>query len=90
MIQPSLLAPWTKPPWHIGKLVKWTKQTGCRASYASDIRITPPAGRQFRFEHRLTSFEIDAKTRAHSQSFREIKQRSHWVLDEVLLECDAA
>jgi hypothetical protein len=39
MIQPSLLAPWTKPRWHIDKPAKPTKQTGCRASYASDIRI---------------------------------------------------
>jgi hypothetical protein len=40
MIQPSLLAPWTKQRWHIDKLAKPTKQIDCRGSYASDIRIT--------------------------------------------------
>ena len=40
---------------------------------ASDIQITPGV-RQFRFEHRLSSFESDAKTRAHSQSCREMEQ----------------
>src|SRR2546427_739499 len=42
----SLLAPWTKPPWHIGKQAKWRKQTGCHASYANATRITPPAGKE--------------------------------------------
>src|SRR5439155_6728261 len=73
MIRPSLLAHWTKPRSHTGKLAKWRKQTGCHASCASDIRITPGV-RQFRFEHRLSSFESDAKTRAHSQSCREMEQ----------------
>src|SRR6266487_5343235 len=40
MIQPSLLAHWTKPQSRIGKPAKWRKQTGCRASYGHDTRIT--------------------------------------------------
>jgi hypothetical protein len=50
-----------------------------------------PAGKaKVLLARRLTSFESDAKTRAHSQSFREMKQRSHWVLHEAFLECDAS
>jgi hypothetical protein len=48
MIQPSLLAPWTKPHCHTGTLAKPTKQTGCRASCASAIRIFLDLGERTR------------------------------------------
>src|SRR5436305_7582455 len=41
MIRPSLRARWTRRRWRIDKQAKPRKQTGCRTSYASDIRITP-------------------------------------------------
>src|SRR6266478_6273126 len=40
MIRPSLRARWTRRHWRIGKQAKPRKQTGCRTSCASDIRIT--------------------------------------------------
>src|SRR4029450_3851167 len=40
MIRPSLHARWTRRRWPFGKQAKPRKQTGCRTSYANDIRIT--------------------------------------------------
>src|SRR5205809_1251539 len=74
MIRPSLLAPWTKPPWHIGKLGKPRKPIVSRASYGSDTRITP-AGRQDPFRYALACFQTGRDLRCSLPT--QLKKRTY-------------